>query len=94
MKPENPPAFPALERPINGEQPEQWTYNGFPGMTLRDYFAGQALAGFCANQKALSENVKECQSMAGDRMKAEMPRETLAFICYQIADAMLKVRGE
>lgn len=43
----NPPAFPSTE--------EQWydvvrtgeTYH--PGMTLRDYFAGQAIIGICVN---------------------------------------------
>ena len=37
-KPENPQAFP------HGNP----THGGDIGMTLRDYFAGQALAGFCA----------------------------------------------
>lgn len=38
---DNMPAFPGTEQ--NGLN------NGCPGMTLRDYFAGQALAGVCAN---------------------------------------------
>lgn len=37
-KPRNPPAFP-LSNPHSGRD---------MGMTLRDYFAGQALAGSCA----------------------------------------------
>ncbi len=39
-KPENPYAFPTLETA------EQW---GTPGMDLRDWFAGQALAAFLSS---------------------------------------------
>lgn len=48
-----------------------------PGMTLRDYFAGQALAG-------IMSNVKED---FGDN-----PHETIAKICYAYADALLEQR--
>jgi hypothetical protein len=40
-KSENPPAFPTDINANFGRQ----------GMSLRDYFAGQALAGMCANPK-------------------------------------------
>lgn len=69
----------------------------FIGISLRDYFAAAALQGFCANHKALAENVKECKAMTnelGVDMRADMPRDNLALICFQIADAMLKVRDE
>ncbi len=44
MKPENPPAFPTHPG-----------WSGAPGMTLRDWFAGQALAGMMA-----------CPTISGD----------------------------
>ena len=44
-----------------------------PGMMLRDWFAGQALAGYCANPHA---------------WEAKDHRET-AEMAYKIADAML-----
>ena len=46
------------------------------GMTLRDWFAGQALAGLMADS--------ECN----------LKRETAAKACYDMADAMLKVRKQ
>jgi hypothetical protein len=39
-KPENPPAFPSTETFLDGTH-----YTNHPGMTLRDYFAGQAIIG-------------------------------------------------
>ncbi|MRT30800.1 hypothetical protein FYB76_18585 [Herbaspirillum sp. CAH-3] len=49
-----------------------------PGMTLRDYFAAQALAGFMAN--------KSCPTRF-------TPEEDAAYF-YAIADAMLKERAK
>jgi len=40
---ENPPAFPFAELNDDGSH-----YCSHPGMTLRDYFAGQVMAGICA----------------------------------------------
>jgi len=59
-------AFPNLD--MNGD--------GRTGMTLRDYFAGQALMGFCVNY-ATQENV--CES---DLIKA----------AFRFADAMIAER--
>jgi hypothetical protein len=61
--PENPPAFP------NGAF--------VPGMTLRDWFAGQALAGLLAGQYAATSHYN----------LSEVPDEA-----YRIADAMLLAR--
>ena len=47
------------------------------GMTLRDWFAGQALAGLYG-----SEEIQE----------HEWGNETIAHFCYDMADAMLKAR--
>jgi hypothetical protein len=43
-EPRNPPAFPVPKRP------------GIQGMTLRDYFAGQALAGLLAADPELMQH--------------------------------------
>ena len=67
-KPENPPAFP-LSNPYSGRH---------EGMTLRDYFAGQALAGL-AGMGAASEDMEACDQ---------------AWFAYEIADAMLKERSK
>jgi len=57
MTPENPPAFPRDER-----------YLGHNGMSLRDWFAGQALVGFMAGTAfpSLPSEVraKACYSLA------------------------------
>lgn len=42
-KPENPPAFPMIGTNAHSDQ-----YIEHPGMSLRDWFAGQALAGMLA----------------------------------------------
>lgn len=49
------------------------------GMTLRDYFAGQAIAGICAADFPISDDQDECLSVASS-------------LAYLIADAMLKAR--
>jgi len=75
-KPENPPAFPRT-----GEGFGNPMYDA-PGMTLRDYFAGQALAGFMANAN---------MPFAPDYAEVE-PRQ-IADASYDIADAMLAARN-
>lgn len=60
------------------------------GMTIRDYFAAAALQGFCANHKALKENVEHWKEFTADN--TDIPRNMLAHTCYQLADAMLKTR--
>ena len=52
--------------------------NGSDGMTLRDYFAAQALAGICANQD---------NRVYGNSME-------FARAAYRLADAMLKAREQ
>lgn len=53
------------------------------GMTLRDYFAGQALAGIAANSYT---------PWTPDA--ADISDETLAKSAYDLADAMLAARGD
>jgi hypothetical protein len=73
-KPENPPAFPSTETFLDGTH-----YTNHPGMTLRDYFAGQALAGICADYGW------------GDAFGPESAPLT-AITVYRLADAMLARR--
>ena len=71
------PAFPVPETPNYSGTPD-------PGMTLRDWFAGQALA--C---------VQSCIDFQWGAMQ-ERRDEASAFtakMAYEIADAMLKERG-
>ncbi len=62
-------AFPTV--PVNSDEPERYA-----GMSLRDYFAGQALMGLIASD----------DEDAGDRIE-DIPK-----YAYFIADAMLKAR--
>ena len=55
------------------------------GMSLRDYFAGKALNGLCANEKFLIVN-----AMAG----ASGAKRGVAEAAYEFADAMLALRGK
>jgi hypothetical protein len=72
--PENPPAFPRDER-----------YLGHNGMTLRDYFAGQALPTVIAGMQSgdIGEHPVAGRGPAGFSATA-----------YDVADAMLAARGE
>jgi len=53
-------------------------YDYIPGMTLRDWFAGQALAGLWTDDSAVAMSRSCSVVMAED--------------CYQMADAMLAER--
>ena len=67
------PAFPV---------PDDANVNGQAGMTLRDWFAGQALAGVWAGRESDFANITA-------------PTATdLAVASYKIADAMLEVRKQ
>lgn len=71
-KPENPPAFPQPGFPRE------------PGMTLRDWFAGQALTGLVSGHLAASPD-HNIGSEDGPHLATES---------YRIADAMLSARGD
>jgi hypothetical protein len=66
---DNPWAFPV---------PNSANTNGEEGMTLRDYFAGQVLAGWMCDPSA---NPYE-----------DAARNHIAEHCYRLADAMLRAR--
>ncbi len=53
------------------------------GMTLRDWFAGLALAGLLADTRS-AENIRDESTLT----------ETFARWSYEYADQMLKARGE
>ncbi len=67
------PAFPSSTKQIQ---------EGAGGMSLRDYFAGQALTGVMAN----SYVAKELQE-AG-----RLSSEDIVFTAYKVADLMIKKR--
>jgi len=77
----NQPAFPQPEQIFNEFHPN---YGKDRGMTLRDYFAAQALTGAQIWDAVL--NGKEATQFAGGVDK-------LAEVAYAVADAMLKVRA-
>ena len=74
--PENPQVYPLLER-LKAGNVETVTVSD-KGMTLRDYFAGQALAGYFANPSTPHQNA------CGEDEMSYM---------YETADAMLKERA-
>lgn len=70
---DNPPAFPREDYQADDAP-------GQRGMSLRDWFAGQALAGFLAT--------------AGDAQIVDASYRTVAKAMYRFADAMLAARKE
>jgi len=76
------PAFPGTQY-ANGVQPTGFSQ----GMTLRDYFAGQAIAGILANPD-ISASATRCN------VSTEEFREDTAAAAYAMADAMLKAREQ
>jgi len=92
------PAFPHTQEYIDGDGVRQLAWGG---MSLRDYFAGQALAGMGGTFLDIwvSSPGQEVTSLArhvgvsADAVEVE-PEETVARACYTIADAMLAVSKE
>ena len=83
----------AFPRPVSFSE-EGGTHRGTLGMTLRDYFAGQALAGFVGQWE------KEICEAGVDEISNEKRREgaradwiqRAAYTSYGYADAMLAAR--
>ena len=73
------PAFPVVEtHPVHGSRIDM-------GMTLRDYFAGQALVGLIGHGNSLvSDEYDPTTTMA----------DIVAGHAYFLADAMLKAKSE
>lgn len=70
-------AFPTLE---NALDPRASKFVTYPGMTLRDYFAGQVLAGELSAQSEESGHYPDDSKLLADR-------------CYALADAMIARRN-
>ena len=83
------PAFPRIERsspdslPVRGALID-YVHRSVGGMSLRDYFAGQALAGMSGSPE---------MAVAIHR-KMDDPWIYTAGFCYRVADAMLKERDK
>jgi len=69
------PAFPAQHFDLA---------DGEHGMTLRDWFAGMAMQGFCSNPNAGRNPIES----------ANWLRESGAVSAYQMADAMIQERSK
>lgn len=72
---DNPPAFPR----------EVYGYNNQPGMSLRDWFAGQIAAAYCT----ATDSAGLWQTTAD-----EAGATTIAKMAYSVADAMLAARTQ
>lgn len=67
-----------------------WRIETSAGMTLRDYFAAQALS---AAVHLIATNDVDVHD-DGSELVTEQAAETLATNCYRLADAMLKARAD
>ena len=63
----NPQAFPSTEEYWYEEVKTGETY--YPGMTLRDYFAGQALIGMLSKDLNFDSMIKQCYNIADAMLK-------------------------
>lgn len=94
-KPENPPAFPRTGFGMYGQTDSNEFADTHPqaGMTLRDWFAGQALAGMLANPSLVRWRDDPANQLRPSLDIYEQ-REALAFKATQLADAMLAERAK
>lgn len=74
------PAFPSEQ----GCTDQGWNQTYAPGMSLREWYAGQALIGIIVGNAIIDANRQE-QSRANP--------ETFAAVAQEIANAMLRVRS-
>ena len=65
--------------------------NEFNSMSLRDWYAGMALQGLCANRKFLDEHLNDCISQEIE--DPDMIRGLFANTCYLFADAMIREKN-
>ena len=90
-KPDGGPAFPLMYL-SKGTKIEDGVLHiemkGDNGMSMRDYFAGQALAGFLAN-KELCENATGEADRTGSSVIS-----VYALSVYAVADAMIAARAK
>jgi hypothetical protein len=81
-KPENPLAFASNAVCAEGQVFQE-------GMTLRDYFAGKALEGFCSND---AKHQRAVEYLRINPSVKKTISEVLTKEAYDYADAMLKAR--
>ena len=74
----NPSAFPSPGVVMPGYNETFFQQGAYEGMSLRDWFAGQALAGMLSNPK----------------MPNEFDTEPVAVAAYDLADSMLAARED
>jgi len=80
------PAFPeAIAVGPSGD-----VYPGMGGMSLRDWFAGQALTGLISSSEAHFRGDSSDKAAIAE-WRAEVDRRWAGY-CYEMADAMLKAR--
>jgi len=70
-KPDGGPAFPTPATTVKGNQGEDLTYLAEPGMMLRDWFAGQALARIPMGTFLIHEETAEAAYELADAMLVE-----------------------
>ena len=80
---------PAFPRPVSHSD-EGGTHFGFTGMTLRDYFAGQALAGVVPGIEHEVDKINPDSKYYDQR--SDQLHQCAAIRAYCYADAMLKAR--
>jgi len=79
----------AFPRPVSFSE-EGGTHRGCLGMTLRDYFAGQALAAICSGIEVEVDELDANGKYADHNMK--MLHDCAGIRAYGYADAMLAAR--
>jgi len=82
---DNIPAFPSSHEYQN-EQNQGKYITKYSGMTLRDYFAGQALTGVCSRNLNFEDFKNWC--------KTNTREQAISKSCYILADAMLNERTQ
>ena len=83
---------PAFPHATEGEYSDPQTcthWHPYLGMSLRDYFAGQALSGMQTQWRYIELYLTSCGSG-----KAKDVREFMAWASYEQADAMLAARNQ
>lgn len=69
MKLGNEVAYPRVEKTTNAYGGEN--LNSYPGMTIRQYFVAQAMAGLCANKRLAEFEIPQLACNIADECLAE-----------------------
>ena len=100
-KPDGGPAFPKPDTPpafvqAGNQSTQTFFCQGSSGMSLRDYFAGEALNGLVAFQygEELGRIFDRDKAIANAGDDKEFPQTYTARIAYSLADAMLAERDK